>query len=193
MRAELENLPEAWPGNPTWFWHGEQVLDLIETYEPIVCVELGSWLGGSAIPVARLVRRWGGHVTCVDTWETTPATRARCWDNIVRAGMQDSITLIQSLTTDAARAWTEPIDFLYIDADHSYEGCKSDLQLWWPHLKVGGLIAGDDYDDPRWGVTPAWDEFEKEHDQVFERKHTPGSTPACTRLIWGVKCALGGR
>jgi hypothetical protein len=63
-----------------------------------------------------------------------------------------------------------------------------DLETWWPFLKVGGLIAGDDYDDidgiPELGVTAAWDAFEVTHNQVFHRTPTPGFGG---RLIWGVK------
>jgi lipopolysaccharide biosynthesis glycosyltransferase len=37
------------------------------------------------------------------------------------------------------------IDFIYIDGNHSYEGCKYDLELSWRKLKVGGILAGHDY------------------------------------------------
>ena len=33
-----------------------------------VVVELGTWLGASAIAMARSVQRWDGTVTCVDRW-----------------------------------------------------------------------------------------------------------------------------
>ena len=36
-------------------------------------------------------------------------------------------------------------DFIYIDADHSYEACKLDLESYWPKLKQGGIMMGDDY------------------------------------------------
>lgn len=35
----------------------------------------------------------------------------------------------------------EPIDFLFIDGDHSYEGVKTDWNLWTPLISVGGIIA----------------------------------------------------
>jgi|SRR5580765_3152820 len=195
MRAELENIPEAWPGCPTWFWHGEHVLALLENHRPMVCVELGSWMGSSAIPVARLIKQWGGHLTCVDVWgseqvtynyEPELNTADRFLRNIVAAGVEENVHMIQARTDVAALVWQgrPPIDYLYIDADHSYEGCKSDLELWWPHLREGGLIAGDDYSDPRFGVTDAWDEFEQTHGQRFDHWATPGM-PA--QLIWGLK------
>jgi FkbM family methyltransferase len=39
----------------------------------------------------------------------------------------------------------EYFDFIYIDADHSYEGVVKDLNAWWPKIKKGGLFCGDDY------------------------------------------------
>ena len=35
-------------------------------------------------------------------------------------------------------------DFLFIDGDHSYEGCLADIQNFYPHLQVGGLVVFHD-------------------------------------------------
>lgn len=37
------------------------------------------------------------------------------------------------------------LDFCYIDADHTYEGAKSDIEAYWPKVKPGGYLAGHDY------------------------------------------------
>lgn len=36
------------------------------------------------------------------------------------------------------------LDFIFIDGDHSYNGVLSDLQLFLPKMKSGGLFAGHD-------------------------------------------------
>lgn len=54
------------------------------------------------------------------------------------------------------------IDAIYLDANHSYEACKQDLELWYPKLKVGGIFSGHDYcegDKEGHGVKAAVDEF----------------------------------
>lgn len=58
------------------------------------------------------------------------------------------------------------LDFIYLDANHSYESCKEDLKLWWPKLKKGGMFAGHDYLDAdlpqgKYGVKSAVNEFLK--------------------------------
>jgi predicted O-methyltransferase YrrM len=62
-------------------------------------------------------------------------------------------------------------DFVFIDADHSYEGCKADIDTWLPKLKPNGLIGGHDYqnpDFPAFGVTRAVDEFVQRHSLQLE-------------------------
>lgn len=41
----------------------------------------------------------------------------------------------------------ETIDFIFIDGDHTYNGVTTDLMLWWPKIKPGGIISGHDYWD----------------------------------------------
>jgi Methyltransferase domain/Protein of unknown function DUF115 len=53
------------------------------------------------------------------------------------------------------------LDFVFIDADHSYEGCSADIMAWLPKIKPGGFISGHDYDNteyPEFGVKRAVDE-----------------------------------
>lgn len=49
-------------------------------------------------------------------------------------------------------------DFLYIDAEHTYESVKKDLELYTPKVKRGGIIGGHDYTDNWAGVRQAVDE-----------------------------------
>jgi predicted O-methyltransferase YrrM len=151
-----------------WFHHGASILALVEQHRPKVCVELGVWMGASAIPVARSIRRWGGTLACVDTWAGSidgealyraPWMLASCARNLIDAGVSATVRLIPATTIEAARHWTQPIDYLYIDADHSYDGVRADLDAWVPHMRPGGLLVGDDYGHRLFpGVQQAWDE-----------------------------------
>lgn len=198
MNPALLDIPIASPVPPhTWFHHGEQMLDLLEAHRPMVTVELGAWRGGSAIAMARVVRQWGGVIHCVDTWMGNvnggtapgyPGMLLEAAAHMVARGVSASIRLIPALTVEAAAHWYGPIDCLYVDADHTYESVLADLRAWWPHLRVGGLIAGDDYRSTLYpGLTQAWDEFEAEVGQTFARVDTPNTNPPGMALIYGVK------
>lgn len=70
-------------------------------------------------------------------------------------------------SSDAAlQVEDEALDFVFIDADHSYQGVKSDIQSWMSKIKLGGVLSGHDYGNKRerYGeeVKRAVDEFVKE-------------------------------
>lgn len=47
-------------------------------------------------------------------------------------------------SADAAKQFPDRyFDFVFIDADHSYEGCKADIKAWWPKAKT--WLCGHDY------------------------------------------------
>jgi len=52
-------------------------------------------------------------------------------------------------------------DWVYIDGNHFYDFVKQDLERYYPKLKVGGYLAGDDYMEGWWkdGVRRAVTEF----------------------------------
>lgn len=58
-------------------------------------------------------------------------------------------------------------DFVYVDADHSKAGALRDMNLWWPKIRPGGVMAGHDYVDidskvgTAFGVQDAVAEFMK--------------------------------
>lgn len=57
----------------------------------------------------------------------------------------DRSEVIRSDTVIASSLFSDRyLDFVYVDADHSYEGCKRDLLAWIPKIKEGGFITGHD-------------------------------------------------
>ncbi|MFZ6012191.1 MAG: class I SAM-dependent methyltransferase [Bacteroidota bacterium] len=65
----------------------------------------------------------------------------------------------------------QPIDFLFIDGDHSYDGVKKDFELYSPLVRKGGLVAFHDiklYPEDHWiKVDKFWREI-KDNYQHFE-------------------------
>lgn len=62
----------------------------------------------------------------------------------------------------------QPIDFLFIDGDHTYEGVKADFEMYGPLVRPGGLIAFHDTQPrpafPDIEVYRYWDELKKKYD-----------------------------
>ena len=60
------------------------------------------------------------------------------------AGLEDWIRAIDAPSQEAVKQWDGPIRLLFIDGDHSYEGCRRDFELWSPFVVPGGIIAFHD-------------------------------------------------
>lgn len=75
------------------------------------------------------------------------------------------VVIIKDFSINAVHKFNDSFfDFIYIDADHSYDAVKEDLFYWFTKLKKGGTIAGHDYLDGKilqgnFGVKSAVDEF----------------------------------
>lgn len=76
-----------------------------------------------------------------------------------------SLKIIRKYSCDAARDFKDgSLDFVYIDADHTYEGVKADIESWYPKIRSGGIISGHDYENIEnqgvsTGVKKAVDDF----------------------------------
>ena len=84
------------------------------------------------------------------------------------------VKIYREYTFDAASRFPdEYFDLIYIDADHTYEGCKKDIEAWYPKIRKGGFIIGDDYTHyrakyigVRFGVIEAVDDFAKKNNLI---------------------------
>lgn len=71
------------------------------------------------------------------------------------------------------RFYDNYFDFIYIDADHTYEGCLQDIKDWYPKVKKGKFLLGDDYrrhktrTGVRFGVIDAVNRFTHDNNLSF--------------------------
>lgn len=119
--------------------------------ESIIC-EIGSYLGASACFLAAGASEVIGKpvaVHCIDTWDNKGMTEGprNTWDEFEKniARYENLIITHRGKSVDVAHDFNQQIDLLFLDGDHSYEGCRTDVEGWLPHLKSGGLIIMHDY------------------------------------------------
>jgi len=69
-------------------------------------------------------------------------------------------TILRYTSERAVQFIKEPLDMVYFDADHSYEGTKNDIGIWWDKVRQGGIISGRDYKHSSFpGIDKAVDEY----------------------------------
>lgn len=121
-----------------------------------------SWNG----KLLHLVDRWKHDPNYTDIANVSDDDQKKLYLQVVSMFADDSSVSIHRMDSLAA-ADSFPdnyFDWVYIDADHSYEGCKADLNAWYPKLKPHGIFAGHDFIDGNYnagnfGVKSAVEEF----------------------------------
>ncbi len=62
-----------------------------------------------------------------------------------RHGHKDNVFMHKGSSVDMADKFEDAsLDYVYIDADHRYEGVLADITAWYPKVKSGGFICGHD-------------------------------------------------
>jgi predicted O-methyltransferase YrrM len=103
--------------------------------------EVGVYHGDNAFSI---IENWPEcHLTLVEiepNWKQIIETRLK--------GKENNYTLIIGDSAVVAETHKGELDFVYIDDDHTYNGIEKSSLAWWPKLRVGGVFAGHDFDDP---------------------------------------------
>lgn len=149
------------------------------TVENPVGAEIGVFTGALS---SELLKKDGMILYMVDSWATSDidSEYAKSGDFHAALNQQqqdryfestrktvefagEKAKIIRKPSVEAAQDISDAtLDFVFIDADHSYSGCKADILSWVPKLKPCGLLSGHDYknvDYPCFGVEKAVDEF----------------------------------
>lgn len=132
---------------------------LVRAMKPELCVEIGSARGRSACFIAMALRENGsGRLYAIDphrptAWNDSGAveTLAVMQGNLERLRLAPWVEIVRATSAEAAAGWTRPIDLLFIDGDHSYDGIRRDWDLFVPHVAEFGVVV---FHDTIWDVRP---------------------------------------
>jgi hypothetical protein len=122
-------------------------------------VEVGSWRGSSSAYMCVEIANSGKKIRfdCVDTWrgsldeeihQTDPGVvNDTLFDefnkNLER--VRDYYTAHRMTSVEASHLYQDnSLDFVFIDAQHTYEAVLEDILAWLPKVKSGGILAGHD-------------------------------------------------
>lgn len=81
------------------------------------------------------------------------------WANV--GEHRERCQMLRTTSEDAARTFSETglnvdgTDLVFIDALHDYEHVKQDIALWWPKVRIGGMLTGHDFNHKWPGVERA--------------------------------------
>ncbi|KAL6601742.1 hypothetical protein ACP70R_044962 [Stipagrostis hirtigluma subsp. patula] len=154
-----------------WGSTGAVFAELIESVRPSTIVELGAFLGASALHMAAVSRNLSlsPAILCVDDFRGWPGFRDRFrrdvpaqrhgdalllpqfMANVVAAVGRDAAARVLPLPFSTASAlaalceWGVYADLIEVDAGHDFHSAWADINLAWAVLRPGGVMFGHDY------------------------------------------------
>lgn len=162
--------------------------------EGSIGAELGVWKGDSS---AKFIKR-AKHIHLVDSWSvqvyqgskehggyekylkryrklvgsSNPDDFQKYYDKIYQSVVDrfkdHSVTIHRMPTAQWFDEFNEPLDWIYVDASHSYEGCLNDLHKSWDIIRVGGYLLCDDFSKKKADVKRAITEFAKQRNLTID-------------------------
>lgn len=139
-------------GDSAWLLYA-----LVRSTKPEVCVEIGSAQGKSACFIGAALKENGtGKLYAIDphigtAWndENSVDSHGTMLRNLHKAGVAGQVDVIKDFSDKVGVEWNRPIDILFIDGDHSYDGVKRDWDLFSPLVSKFGVVI---FHDTIWEV-----------------------------------------
>lgn len=110
-----------------------------------------------------ILRQWmGRRLFSVDPWREWPKDSYQDPANVAQQRQEqlyleakqrlepfkERSVILRKTSKEAAGDFADrSLDFVYLDAQHHFDAVREDLNLWFPKIKPGGILCGDDYRD----------------------------------------------
>lgn len=136
-----------------------------------VIVNIGAGTGTSSLAFAE--SRRDAMIYTIDISDGGPLGGMQNEVNAFRDTNDSGLALPTQIVGDSkeiGKNWKIPADLVFIDGDHSFDGCLGDIEAWRDHIKPGGILALHDYDRDVWP-------------DVARAVELPGSMAGFTRLL----------
>ncbi len=120
----------------------------VRMIKPRVCVEIGSRKGYSAAWTAQALKDndGPGHLTCIDPFVASGEGMERDFrETLFKLRLERHVTLVNDYSKNCLKFVPKPINFLFIDGDHSKEGVALDIENYVPLLSSEGVVVFHDY------------------------------------------------
>lgn len=174
FRLDLDGFTSSVYPSDTQGWGSDAPIfaQLIAEIRPRLIIEVGTWKGASALHMASLCDELGleeTRILCIDTWlgayefigaDNDPERnlmRVYGWPQVyyqfvanVKRQEQEARILAFPQTSLIAGRWLRHhrvvADLVYLDGSHDPDDVSADIRAYWPLLRAGGVLFGDDYD-----------------------------------------------
>lgn len=174
-----------------------RLTDLVKSIKPATIVEIGTYRGGTLF-IWRQVATPKAHIIALDLDTNSldgefSKSRRQLYAHFARQDQQISFIAGDSHDKHTKERLQhtlagKPIDFLFIDGDHTLQGVKSDFEMYAPLVRKGGIIAFHDIlprDLPHVKVDQFWNQIKSQYKhQEYIAQDGPHARQIGIGVIW---------
>jgi hypothetical protein len=132
-RDDFERLVQQVPSHGTER-HAQLLYGLVRWLNPATVVEVGACHGYTSCWLARALQdnreadpdRQERGLIVIDDYSLQPKAELAFWHNVGLTQVSDVVHVAKGNSREVE--WPERVDFAYIDGDHSFEGCRFDVE-----------------------------------------------------------------
>ncbi|CAI9103017.1 OLC1v1001427C2 [Oldenlandia corymbosa var. corymbosa] len=149
-----------------WGSTGAVFRNLIQKVKPKIIIEVGTFLGASALHMVQLTRELGlsdTQILCVDDFRGWPGFQKdkdirtvngdvmllyQFMQNVIQANASESVIFLPFSTGSGLESlcqWGVYGDLIEVDAGHDFHSAWSDISRAYKILRPGGVLFGHDY------------------------------------------------
>ena len=158
-QKSLDMVRQISSNMPTFHHHYHILFDIANTFgeNKINYVEIGAYAGGSS---CLMLQRLNTTIISIDLGEPIP--KGEVFENVIKYKNNNNYykyiqgnsqvvetknQVIEALSNSRVLGYSNKIDLLFIDGDHSFNGVTADFVMYSDLVKVGGYVVFDDYND----------------------------------------------
>lgn len=139
----------------------ERIIQVLR--DDAIFVEMGTYAGQSAIFAGELIQKSNKKINFITLdngfgsgeEDQQKYIKESCGgitlagkvaENIYNAGLSNHIVQMNCSSEMASKIFPDNyIDIVFIDGSHDSNSVQRDIELWYPKVRVGGIISGHDY------------------------------------------------
>lgn len=114
-------------------------------------IEIGCWAGYSTVHLGTWVKRAGGHMWTIDTFDGASSELSKVksdpyaalMENLKTFELEDTVTVIRGKSDEVLQRTPDDVSMVFIDGDHRYDQVSSDIKNYRAKIERG-IICGHD-------------------------------------------------
>ena len=128
----------------------QSILNQVHKPDDLI-IEIGCFRGNTSGFLGKYCKDNGGSLLCIDPWDASQDNSWMYEHECFLKNIKDlPVSFIKDKSNNVDVSNFKQSSLIFVDGDHTLEGCYNDMKKYYPLLKTGGVMLVHDYYEPYW-------------------------------------------